>query len=147
MDNHKKMQEQGSLGQNNQGFKKGFVADKTIGYVLLVTGLLMIVVPVFLIISVLTGRSKPPQVLNVEAPSIQLPGAGSIELPEQLRAQGFSLGQAGKEQSSQKIISDEVFSFYINAGVFYLLMMFIASAGSKIATVGVHLIKDIKVKS
>lgn len=141
------MQEQGSLGQNNKGLKNRFVAEKTIGYVLLAVGLSMIVISVFMIVNILTGRSKPPQVLNVEAPSIQLPSAGSIELPEQLRAQGFSLGQTGKEQSSQKIIPDEVFSFYINAGVFYLLMMFIASAGSKIATIGVHLIKDIKVKS
>lgn len=121
--------------------------DKSIGYVLLIIGLLMIIVPVFIIFSVLTGKSKPPQVLNVEAPSIQLPNLNSsIEIPAQLKAQGFSLGQTSGP-ASQKIIPDEVFNFYINAGIFYLLMVFITSAGLKIATIGTHLIKDIKVKA
>jgi len=141
------MQDQNPTNQVDQGLRGKLQADKTIGYVLLAVGLLMIVASVFLIISVLTGRSRPPQVLEVEAPSIQLPNLGSsIEIPEQLKEQGFSLGQSGAQGANQKIIPDEVFNFYINAGVFYLLMMFIASAGSKIATIGTHLVKEVKIK-
>lgn len=127
----------------NKKFLKIFTLDKTIGYILLTIGLLMIFVPVFMIYRVLSGAAKPMQVLNVEAPSIQLPNTNSsIEIPAQLKAQGFSLGQ-NSGPTSQKIIPDEVFNFYINAGIFYLLMVFITSAGSKIAIIGTKLIKEI----
>lgn len=123
-----------------------FTSCKTVGYTLLGIGLLMIVTSVFMVIGVLSGYSKPPQVLNVEAPSIQLPNAAStVEIPQQLKAQGFSLAQ-NNAPASQKIISDELFNFYVNVGLFYLLMMFIASSGSKIATIGTHLIQEIKLK-
>src|SRR3989338_2789375 len=142
------MQEQNSPNQTYGGFKSKLAADKLIGYALLTVGLLMIVIPVIMAISVLTGRSKPTQVLSVEPPSIQFPSLdSSIKIPDQLKEQGFLLGQGGTQGASQKIIPDEVFNFYINASVFYLLMMFIASAGSKIAIIGTHLIKEMKVKS
>lgn len=142
------MQEENNSSQVNQGLKGKLPAEKTIGYVLLGVGLLMIVIPVFLMIGVLTGRSKPPQVLDAEAPSLQLPNLGdSIDLPQQLKAQGISINQQSPQATGQKIIPDEVFNFYVNAGIFYLLMLFIASAGSKVATIGVRLVKDVNVKS
>lgn len=123
-----------------------FPGSKIVGYTLLGIGLVMIVTSVLLAVRVLSGYAKPPRVLNVEAPSIQLPNAaGSIEIPQQLKAQGFSLAQSSAP-TSQKIIPDELFNFYINVGLFYLLIMFIASSGSKIAVIGTHLIRDIKIK-
>ncbi|MDO8487326.1 MAG: hypothetical protein Q7S45_03470 [Candidatus Curtissbacteria bacterium] len=43
--------------------------DKIIGYVLLAAGVLMIILLIFLISNVLTRKSKPSQVFNVEAPT------------------------------------------------------------------------------
>ncbi|MBI3342510.1 hypothetical protein HY024_05300 [Candidatus Curtissbacteria bacterium] len=123
-----------------------FAADKLTGYVLLLLGLLMIAIAVVLAFLLLTGRTKPPQAVNFEAPSIQMPSNGSVELPAQLKSQGFSVSKPTSQVGAQKIISDEVFNFYLNTGLFYLLMMFVASAGSKVAMIGVHLIKDFKIK-
>lgn len=127
--------------------KTGIRMDKIIGYSLLVVGLGMIGIPVYMVINVFTGKSKPPRVINVSAPSIALPSVGgSLELPEELKSQGFSIKQSDPSKSEQKIIPDEVFNLYINSGFFYLMMLFVTSAGAKIAGIGVHLTKDIKVK-
>lgn len=122
-----------------------FKVDKTIGYWLLAAGILMIVVPIFLIANVLTGKNKPPQVFNVEAPTFDLPLSGQqLELPKDVKLpQGF-VSQGGSQKT--KIIPDEVFNSSLNIGVYYLLMVFIASSGSKIAGIGVKLIKDIKIQ-
>lgn len=124
---------------------KKFSSDKTLGYILLGTGILLIVVPVFMVVSVFTGKSKPATVINAPAPSIRIPTAKStIQIPTILQKAGFSIGQQNSpDYITQEIIPQEVFSFYINAGIFYLLMLFIASAGSKIAVIGTKLIKDV----
>lgn len=106
----------------------------------------MIIVPIFLIAGVLTGKSKPPQVFNVEAPTFDLPLSGQqLELPKNVTIpQGLNMTQSGSQKI--KIIPDEVFNSSLNIGVYYLLMVFIASSGSKIAGIGIKLIKDIKVQ-
>lgn len=121
--------------------------EKVVGWILLSFGLLLILLSLVFIFLVFTGRTKPPEVMNVAAPSLELSSlTGSIELPPQLRAQGFSISQNDQKPAGQKIIPDDVFNFYINSGIFYLLMMFVASTGSKVAGIGVSLIKEIKVK-
>ncbi len=119
--------------------------DKIIGYVLLAVGILMIVIPIFLIANVLTGKSKPPQVFNVEAPTFDLPLSGQqLEMPKDIKLpQGF-VSQSGSQK--MKIIPDEVFNSSLNIGMYYLLMVFIGSSGSKIAGIGIKLIKEIKVQ-
>ncbi|GEM_PF-1282267 len=123
-----------------------FKVDKTIGYLLLAAGILMIVTPIFLISNVLTGKSKPPQVFNVEAPTFDLPLSGQqLEVPKDVKIPaGLAMTQSGSVKT--KIIPDEVFNSSLNIGVYYLLMVFIASSGSKIAGIGVKMIKDIKVQ-
>lgn len=101
----------------------------------------MIVIPVFLIANVLTGKSKPPQVFNTEAPSFEIP----LDIPKDAKTStGLNISQSGSQKA--KIISDEVFNATLNISVYYLLMFFITSAGSKIAGIGIKLIKDIKVQ-
>lgn len=122
-----------------------FSSDKDFGYALLAIGLLMIVVPVLLVVLVFTGQVKPLTVLSAEAPTIRIPTAKStIQIPGVLEKLGFSIGQKDSpDYVTQEIIPQQVFSFYMNAGIFYLLMLFIASAGSKIAGIGTKLIKDV----
>lgn len=117
-----------------------------IGYVLLAGGILMIVIPIFFIAAVLTGKNKPPQVFNVEAPEINLPSQQSIDLPDNLKRAGVTLNAPVQGNSKMKLIPDAVFNDTLNIGLYYLLMTFIASSGSKIAGIGVKLIKDIKVQ-
>lgn len=115
--------------------------DKIIGYVLLAAGILMIVIPIFLIANVLTGKSKPVQVFNVEAPTFEIP----LDTPKDAKTStGLNITQSGSQKA--KIIPDEVFNSSLNIGMYYLLMVFIGSSGSKIAGIGIKLIKDIKVQ-
>lgn len=123
-------------------------ADKTIGYLLLTIGIIIICAALAWLFLTFTGNSKPPQVFNVEAPSIPVPAAGfsldETTLPPQI---ANSIKETQNSPQSIKLIPDDVFSSLMNMSVFYLLAMFISSTGAKIASIGVSLIKNPKPKS
>ncbi len=122
--------------------------DKTIGYLLLAVGILIISTALVWVFLTFTGKSKPPQVFNVEAPSIPMPTAGfSLDesaLPPQV---ANSIKQTQNSPQSIKLIPNDVFSNLLNMSIFYLLAMFISSTGAKITSIGVSLVKDPKPKS
>jgi len=122
-----------------------FSNEKGLGYSLLAIGLLMIIIPVILVIMVFTGKMQPTIVLNAPAPTMRIPTIKStVQIPGVLEKLGFGVGQKdAPEYVTQEIIPQQVFSFYVNVGIFYLLMLFLASAGSKIASIGVKLIKEV----
>lgn len=130
----------------SQPSKQSFQKDKLIGYFLLFTGLIIIISTLVWAVYTFTGQVKPHQVFNVEAPSIPLPGANlsldTSSLPPEIAK---SLNQTQAKPASFKILPDNVFSNILNLGIFYLLAMFVASTGSKIASLGVQLIRNIKV--
>ena len=124
--------------------KKQLNSGKTFGLVLLLVGILLIVVSIFFAFRILTGVQKPPQVFNIEAPVITLPTSnltpklsGGTQLPE-----GISFSQENTQPVKTKIIPDELYNGVVNIGLFYLLMMFIASSGAKFADIGIKLIKN-----
>lgn len=129
--------------------KLSISSEKILGYLLLVVGILIIAVATVMVLRVLGGKTNPPKVFDVEAPTIQLPQAGSgLSLPEGLTLpEGVDLSQLQSTQqpSGVKIIPDEVFSRLLNSSMVYLAMMFLATSGAKVASIGVQLIKDIKV--
>jgi hypothetical protein len=120
--------------------------DKLVGYFLLIFGLIIIIATVIWAVYIFTGKIQPPQVFNVEAPSIPIPNAGlsldTSSLPPEIAK---SINQTPAKPASFKILSDSVFSNVLNLGIFYLLVMLVVSAGSKIASLGVQLIREIKV--
>lgn len=127
--------------------EKNFSTNKVLGYVLLACGVLMIFAALFLIWGVLSGRTKAPVVFNIEAPAIDVPGSQStLELPESLKQAGVTLNQPAASGQKMKIIPDSLYNDSLNIGVYYLLMMFLASSGAKIAGIGTNLLKDFKVK-
>ena len=123
--------------------------EKIIGYILVASGLALILVSTVLLVNVLTGKSKPYQVFNVESPTINLPTSNlEVKAPENLKLpEGFSINQKKEEQQSAfKIIPDELLNGTVNIGLFYLMAMFLTSVGAKIAGIGVSMIKEVKVK-
>ena len=121
-------------------------SDKALGYVLLLGGLIIIVVSTYSGYRVLTGKSDPVRIFDVEAPTINLGGQGNLELPEGFQLpEGFSLPQSSSAGTSIKIFPDEVFNRLLNSGFYFLAMSFVASSGAKIASIGVQLVKEIKV--
>jgi len=128
---------------------RSFAFDKTFGWFLLFSGLVIICVATIIAIAVFSGKSQPYKVFDAEAPSIQLPQMGStLTVPEGVDLPpGFNINQQQASPGSVKILPDDVFNKLLNMSVFYLAMMFLASSGVKISDIGIKLIKDIKVKT
>lgn len=127
--------------------------EKIIGYFLLIIGLIIIVSSTFYAVFILTGKTKPAKVFNVKAPEIPIPSASQTLDLSSLENSGIpsqildSLKPAKQTQPTAiKIIPDEVFSDLINMFVAYILVMILASTGSKFASIGIQLIKEIKVQ-
>lgn len=101
--------------------------EKVIGYILLAIGVFMILLSVYFMFSVFSGATAPPRLFNF--PDIYI----TIPLPE------------GGSQNVLLVPSEEINR--IMAMLFwYLLMFFIMIAGGRIASLGISLIKEIKVE-
>jgi len=98
--------------------------EKVVGYALLIVGVAMILVSVYLMFSVFTGASSPPVLLHLSDISFPIPGEGE----------------------TMSVISGQESSKIFALGFWYILMFFIMWAGGKIASLGVSLIKEIKVE-
>jgi len=126
--------------------------EKIIGYLLLIAGISVIVASGFSLYQVFTGRKEAPQVFSFKMPGISLPiSQTEIKLPEGINLptgvqlpEGL-LGQNSGEKSEIKLLPDEPVNQITNMSIYLLLMGFLVSVGGKIASLGVQLIKEIKV--
>lgn len=127
--------------------------EKILGYILLAVGILIIALSTLYAVSVLTGNIKPVKVFELKAPEIPIPSVGQNLDTTALQNSGVpsqvldSLKPKQGAQSGVKIIPDEAFSDLVNMFIAYILVMILASSGSKFATIGVQLIKEIKVQA
>lgn len=131
--------------QSKTNLVKKIAYEKLIGYLLLAAGLLMILLSLFLVFNTLTGKFKPPQVSNYKLPPLELALPTTIQVPEGTQLpEGL---QVPANATSTKLqIPNEIFNDLLGISFYYLLMMFLASTGYKVAGIGVKMIKDIKVK-
>jgi len=104
-----------------------FKDEKVVGYILLAVGVAMIFSSVFLMFNVFTGASAPPKLFNFSDIS-------------------FSIPQPGGASETVEIISGQDMNRIVAMGFWYLLMFFIMFAGGKIASLGVNLIREIRVE-
>ena len=129
-------------------------SDKILGYVLLIIGILIIVATALYAYLVLTGKQQAPKVLNIEAPTLSIPSPSQSLNLSSLEATGVpkellnSLQTQSQtpQNTNVKLLKDADLSALLNIGVFYFFVMFMTTVGAKIASIGVQLIKDIKVK-
>lgn len=98
--------------------------EKIVGYILLTIGIAMIFFSVYQMVNVFTGASPPPNLFNFS--DIYLP------TPEQAE--------------KTLIISGQELNKLTAMGFWYMLMFFIMWSGGKIASLGVNLIREIKVE-
>jgi len=101
---------------------------KTIGYGLLAAGLVLIIYSVYSLYSVYSGGTPAPSVIQMNSVTISLPTS------------------AGNPPVQTELLSGRESSKLVNMGIWFALMSFIASAGSRIGGMGVKLIRDIKVE-
>lgn len=104
--------------------------EKIIGYVLLAVGIIMIIFAVYSMYDVFTGGAQPPPVVKMETISISPPAVPGVEVPP----------------AKIELVSGSEISKFTNLTLWYMLMLFIVSAGNKIAGIGVKLAREIKVE-
>lgn len=97
--------------------------DKIIGYVLLGVGVLLIIIAAHNVYTVFTGVSAPPEVLRFGSIMMNLPN----------------------NQGSAELVTGEVLNKFGNLMLWYIFMFFIVTVGNKIATLGITLVREIKV--
>ena len=98
--------------------------EKIIGYILLTLGIVLLLFSIFEMITVYTGNASPPNLFNLS----------DISIP---------LGQNGTNVS---LIQGAQLSQLPNLFFWFILMGFVLLAGGKIASLGVSMIKEIKVE-
>ncbi|MDO9097293.1 MAG: hypothetical protein Q7U60_04150 [Candidatus Methanoperedens sp.] len=101
---------------------------KTVGYALLVAGLVLILWAVYSMYNVYTGATPPPPVVEMNSVTISLPTGG------------------GAPPIQTELLSGRESSKLTNMGIWFALMTFVASAGGRIGGLGVKLIREIKVE-
>ncbi len=101
-----------------------FKTEKIIGYALLILGLILLLFSIFEMVNVYYGYAPPPKLFNF----------GDISLP--LGDNGATVSLLQGAQASQ----------LPNLFFWFILMGFVLLAGGKIASLGVSMIKDIKVE-
>lgn len=126
--------------------KKHIAYEKIAGYLLLFAGLFMIFLSLFLVFRVLTGDFRPPQVSNYRLAPIELSlPTQTLQFPEGTQLPEGSPPPTGL--STTKIqLPDNLVNDFVGISFYYLLMLFLASAGTKISGIGIKMIKDIKIK-
>jgi len=96
--------------------------DKILGYMLLFFGLSIILFSIISAFSTFTGSKKPPELFRLEKSS-QTISIGGIEIP------------------GMELIPVEYLNLTGNLMFYFLLMWLLISAGGKIASIGVGMIK------
>lgn len=100
--------------------------EKIIGNVLLGVGLILIIISFYSMYDVFMGTAKPPLVLKMESIAISPPSVSGAETPP----------------TKIEVVSGSELSKIINIALWYVFMFFVLSAGTKIAGLGVKLIKE-----
>lgn len=127
--------------------------EKMLGYFFLAIGITIITATTVYAALVLTGKIKPAKVFDVKAPQIPVPSLTQSLNTQALQNAGLppqvleSLSPKQNAPAGVKIIPDEVFTDLINMFLAYILVMIMASSGAKFASIGIQLIKEIKVQA
>ena len=113
--------------------------EKIVGYVLLIVGLAVVIIPTYIGISIIfTGNSAIPKI--IEAPSISL---GNITIPMGNTTVSIPIPISTAEINE---IIEKTFSI-VNLGLFVAVSAILISAGVGIMGKGVSLIKEIRLRA
>lgn len=120
------------------------MAEKKVGYSLLITGLTVMIIAAISVVGVFTGRFKPVQVFSFEGVGLD-PSA----LMPQMQALQNLPGSKEVAQPAKKveIVSGEMINQSANLFAHLTLMGFLLSLGGKIASLGSELLRPIIVKA
>jgi hypothetical protein len=110
--------------------------EKTIGYILLFTGLVLVIIPAcFGVLIIFTGSSAIPKIL--EAPEVSLNG---VEVPVGNEVVVIPISDADINEAMVKLFSA------VNLCLFLVVSVILVSVASVLMGKGVNLIKEVKLK-
>lgn len=128
------------------------MAEKYIGYSLLVSGILLMVFAVVQIIMVFTGKAEPMQVFELEQ-QIETTQEQSKPLDQEALMRQLQTGDLSSLMGSSMSgglsgigIDAASINKMLNLTVYYFIMQFILSLGFKISTLGVQMVRPVEVK-
>jgi hypothetical protein len=98
--------------------------DKIVGYALLVLGIVLLLFSIYEMVNVYTGNASPPNLFNFS----------DVSLP------------TGQNGTNATAIQGAQLSQVPNLFFWFILMGFVMFAGGRIASLGVNMLKDIKVE-
>jgi hypothetical protein len=102
------------------------MARKIIGYLLLVFGLAIILSAAYYIYGLFTGGFDAPSVFEMKSITLTVPS-----------------GQAAGTEV--ELLDAKAATKFANMGICYILMIFLLSAGSRISSIGVQMLRDIRI--
>lgn len=102
--------------------------EKIFGYVLLCIGLICILFAIYSVYKVFTNITNPPEIFQMKSFSF------------------LASSDAGRPPMEFTISLDSQLRKIVNVFLYYLFMLFIVAVGSKICTLGIQFIKEIKVQ-
>ena len=110
------------------------MTEKLTGYLLIVVGIVLIIFSAFSVYSVFSSKVKPAELFQFKGVSVPLSALVGGEIPN------------SKALPEIEILPAEVLNSTSNTLAHLLLMGFLSSIGSKIAFLGVNLVRPIVIK-
>lgn len=121
------------------------MSERVTGYTLLFIGILIMIIALVNIFMVFTGRMKPIRVIRLD----QSTSTSSFDitqlfpnLPEDQKSQ---LQQLGGINPTAGLFPPELMNDLVNLTTHFFLMTFLMGFGQKLASLGVNLVRPIKV--
>lgn len=118
------------------------MSEKIVGYLLLAIGLLIIAYSGFSVYSVFTKKNKPIDLFALTGISLDI---GSLTGGDSASQQTGMPSREGVPAKTE-LVSPEIINTPLNLVAHLMLMGFVATVGYKIASLGVMLLRPIKVK-
>jgi hypothetical protein len=121
------------------------MSEKVTGYILLASGIAIILFSMFSLIFVFTKRAEPIQLFNLKG--ISLDASSLTPQMDLSNVPGVKIPQKTQKPPPIEIMPAESINFSANIFAHLMFMGFLISVGSKIATLGTNLLRPIIVKS
>lgn len=118
------------------------VSDRIVGYLLFLAGILIIAYSIFNVYKVFTRSFEPVQLFDFQAIGLD---AGSL-IGSDLSAEQQELVRASGAQTKLEIVPASLLNQSSNILAHLLLMGFLASAGYKLASLGIMMLRPVVVK-
>lgn len=116
------------------------MSEKILGYILIAIGLVIILYSAFSVFSVFTAKSAPFELFKLAGISLDFGSLVGESLPPETR------GQIGEPNLKSELVDSDFINTPLNIFAHLMLMGFLASIGFKIASLGVMMVRPIKVK-